>query len=161
MGKVCLRPKRHSGRLRLISLRRVYYRRGENETLPAPDTSTEASDSRLNTAQSDPSMTPSESHFPLSIYRPRNRPRQSRPVTDSVAISDVPVERDLYVIGPVRHHLRDGFGTPRLHQDQRSTTHLSAWRAPSFNDTWASLIYNRGNRQILLFGVGFVFPLGT
>jgi hypothetical protein len=129
--------------------------------MPGPETSTEASDSRLNTQQSGPSMSPVESHFPLSIYRPRNRPhRHSRQTVGSDVISPgLPQDEDLYVIGPVRDHLRSRLGTPHLHPDRRSTARLSAWKAPSFNDGLSSLFSSRENRQILLFGVGFVFPL--
>ncbi|KAF2840267.1 hypothetical protein M501DRAFT_903139, partial [Patellaria atrata CBS 101060] len=48
--------------------------------------------------------------------------------------------------------------TPRLQRDRRSTAVLSAWRAPSFDESFTSLFFSRGNRQILLFCIGFVFP---
>ncbi|OCK85297.1 hypothetical protein K432DRAFT_413395 [Lepidopterella palustris CBS 459.81] len=139
---------------------RVYYRRGERTSIGAPESTTEASESvRVPTAQSGRTMTPSESNFPLSIYRPRNRPHQhlSQPATDSMVISDAPVEQEIYVVGPPRRNISEPY-TPRLRQDRRSQARLSAWRAPSFDEPFGSLLFSRQNRQILLFCLGFVFP---
>lgn len=140
---------------------RVYYRRGERTSIGAPDSSTEGSESvRVPTATSGRTNTPSEGGFPLSIYRPRTRPhnRQSNPHTDSMAISEAPVEQEVYVIGPPRRPLNEPF-TPRLRQDRRSTARLSAWKAPSFDDSLGTIFFSRQNRQILLFCLGFLCPL--
>ncbi|KAF2182773.1 hypothetical protein K469DRAFT_690511 [Zopfia rhizophila CBS 207.26] len=138
---------------------RVYYRRSERTSLGAPDSSTEASESiRVPTAQSGRTNTPSEGNFPLSIYRPRNRPHQRMSHPESMSISEGPVEQEIYVIGPPRRPMMEPF-TPRLRQDRRSTARLSAWKAPSFDDSLGSLFFGRQNRQILLFCLGFIFPL--
>ena len=50
--------------------------------------------------------------------------------------------------------------TPRLRQDRRSQARLSAWKAPSFDDSLGTLFFSRQNRQILLFCLGFIFPIG-
>ncbi|KAF2203290.1 hypothetical protein GQ43DRAFT_429991 [Delitschia confertaspora ATCC 74209] len=143
---------------------RVYYRRGERTSLHVPDTSTEASESvRIPTANSNPTNSPSEGSFPMSIYRPRNRPHQRQesdptPHTNSMAISEAPpAEQEVYVIGPPRRHLTEPF-TPRLRQDRRSTARLSAWKAPSIDETLGTLFFNRQNRQLLLFCLGFLCP---
>ena len=96
----------------------------------------------------------------MSIYRPRNRPHQhlSQPVTDSMVISDAPIEQDIHVIGP-RRNISSPF-TPRLGRDKRSAARLSAWQAPSFNEPFGGLFFSRQNRQILLFCLGFIFPFG-
>ncbi|KAF2243311.1 hypothetical protein BU26DRAFT_437302 [Trematosphaeria pertusa] len=138
---------------------RVYYRRGERTSLGAPESSTESSESiRVPTAHSGRTNTPSESNFPLSIYRPRNRPHQRISQPDTVSISDGPFEQEIYVIGPARRPLAEPF-TPHLRPDRRSQARLSAWKAPSFDDSLGSMLFSRQNRQILLFCLGFIFPL--
>lgn len=137
---------------------RVYYRRGERSSLGAPDTSTESTDSiRIPTAQSGRTNTPSETNFPLSIYRPRNRPHAHMSNRDSMAISEGPIEQDIYVIGAPRRHVTEQF-TPRLRLDRRSQAQLSAWKAPSFDESLTSLFFSRQNRQVWLFCFGFLFP---
>lgn len=138
----------------------MYYRRGERTSLGAPESSTESSESiRVPTAHSGRTNTPSESNFPLSIYRPRNRPHQRISQPDTVSISDGPFEQEIYVIGPARRPLAEPF-TPHLRPDRRSQARLSAWKAPSFDDSLGSMLFSRQNRQILLFCLGFIFPLG-
>ena len=68
------------------------------------------------------------------------------------------MEQDIYVIGPSRRPMSEPF-TPRLRQDRRSTAVLSAWKAPSFDDSLRTLFFSRQNRQILLFCLGFLCPL--
>ncbi|KAF2262902.1 hypothetical protein CC78DRAFT_545415 [Lojkania enalia] len=136
---------------------RVYYRRGERSSLGAPDSSTEGSDSiRIPTAQSGRTNTPSEGNFPLSIYRPRNRPHMRMSHPETVSISDGPVEHEVYVVGPPRRPLNEPF-TPRLRQDRRSQARLSAWKAPSFDDNPS--LFSRTNRQVVFFCLGFICPL--
>ncbi|KAF2491530.1 hypothetical protein BU16DRAFT_121022 [Lophium mytilinum] len=140
---------------------RVYYRRGDERTsMGAPDSSTEASDSRVPTAQSGRTQTPSEGNFPLSIYRPRNRPhqQQSQDVADSMVISNVSIEQDISVFGPMTRRPISEMSAPRLRPDKRSTARLSAWRAPSLDETFSTMMFSRQNRQILLFCLGFIFP---
>ncbi|KAF2793521.1 hypothetical protein K505DRAFT_244216 [Melanomma pulvis-pyrius CBS 109.77] len=138
---------------------RVYYRRGERASIGAPESMSDGSEFRLGTAQSGRTNTPSEGNFPLSIYRPRNRPheRMSHPETMSIS-DDMPIEQEIYVIGPPRRPRTELF-TPRLRQDRRSQARLSAWKAPSFDDTLGTMLFSRQNRQILLFVFGFIFPI--
>ncbi|KAF2118716.1 hypothetical protein BDV96DRAFT_596558 [Lophiotrema nucula] len=137
---------------------RVYYQRGERSSLGAPDTSTESSGSvRVGTAQSGRTNTPSEGNFPLSIYRPRNRPHARMSHPETMSISDI-VEHEVYAIGPPRRFMADPF-TPHLRQDRRSRAQLSAWKAPSFDESLGTFMFSRQNRQILLFCLGFIFPL--
>ena len=49
--------------------------------------------------------------------------------------------------------------TPHLAPTKRATNRLSAWQAPSFVESLDTLFKSRGNRQILLFALGFVCPL--
>jgi len=48
---------------------------------------------------------------------------------------------------------------PHLAHTKRGSNRLSAWRAPSFVESLDTLVRSRGNRQILLFALGFVCPL--
>ncbi|KAK5163591.1 uncharacterized protein LTR77_010540 [Saxophila tyrrhenica] len=48
---------------------------------------------------------------------------------------------------------------PHLERTKRSSYRLSTWRAPSFVESLDTLVRKRGNRQILLFALGFVCPL--
>lgn len=48
--------------------------------------------------------------------------------------------------------------SPHLSPSQRQSNRLSAWRTPSFVESLDTLFNSRGNRQILLFCLGFIFP---
>jgi len=69
-----------------------------------------------------------------------------------------PPEEGMYV-QPSPTHVSEPF-PPYLQRDRRSMVRLSAWRAPSFDESLGSLLLGRANRQILLFSLGFIFPLG-
>ncbi|KAF2826225.1 hypothetical protein CC86DRAFT_26396 [Ophiobolus disseminans] len=137
---------------------RVYYQRGERISMGAPGS--ESSESlRLGTAHSGRTQTPSEGNFPLSIYRPRNRPRNRASQQDTISLADDIQSIDgVYVLGPNMHPL-SGYSTPHLRTDRRGGTRYSVWAAPSLDDDLGSTLFGRQNRQILLFCVGFLFPL--
>ncbi len=91
--------------------------------------------------------TPNEQHRPL----PRKYSKQKQ--WDSMQFPR-PMTKD---------RLSD-FGTrletpPHLERNKRHSYRLSAWRAPSFVESLDTLLHARGNRQILLFALGFVCPL--
>ncbi|KAK3698412.1 hypothetical protein LTR37_016982 [Vermiconidia calcicola] len=48
---------------------------------------------------------------------------------------------------------------PHLAPNKRVTSRYSAWRPPSFVESLDTLVRSKGNRQILLFALGFVCPL--
>ncbi|KAK0943146.1 hypothetical protein LTR29_005319 [Friedmanniomyces endolithicus] len=48
---------------------------------------------------------------------------------------------------------------PHLTPSKRHSLRISAWRPPSFVESLDTLIHSRCNRQILLFALGFIFPL--
>ena len=48
---------------------------------------------------------------------------------------------------------------PHLAPSKRLSFRLSVWQAPSFVESLDTLVRSRGNRQILLFALGFVCPL--
>ncbi|KAH8712160.1 hypothetical protein GQ44DRAFT_811636 [Phaeosphaeriaceae sp. PMI808] len=137
---------------------RVYYQRGERISVGAPES--ESSESfRLGTSHSARTQTPSDG-FPLSIYRPRNRPRNRASHTDTVSLTDdvYSVDGGVYALGPNMQPL-SGWSTPHLRTDRRGGTRYSAWKAPSLDDDLNTTLFGRQNRQILLFCVGFIFPL--
>ncbi|KAI4734796.1 hypothetical protein E4T50_14674 [Aureobasidium sp. EXF-12298] len=47
---------------------------------------------------------------------------------------------------------------PHLTPSRRLSHRLSTWRAPSFDEALNTLIFSRGNRQILFFCLGFLCP---
>lgn len=48
---------------------------------------------------------------------------------------------------------------PHLAPTKRASNRFSMWRPPSFVESLDTLVRSRGNRQILLFALGFVCPL--
>ena len=51
------------------------------------------------------------------------------------------------------------FQPPHLAPTKRVSIRYSAWRTPSFVESLDTLVHAKGNRQILLFALGFVCPL--
>jgi hypothetical protein len=47
--------------------------------------------------------------------------------------------------------------TPQLRPNKRQTS-INKWRSPSFVESYHTLLSSRGNRQILLFALGFLCP---
>jgi hypothetical protein len=139
---------------------RAYYQRGEQIAMGAPESESSGS-IRLGTSHSGRTNTPSEGNFPLSIYRPRNRPRNRHSQPDTLSLSDdiQPIDGGLYVLGPNMHPV-SGYSTPHLRTDRRGRSRYSAWKAPSLDDDLNTTLFGRQNRQILLFCIGFIFPLG-
>lgn len=140
---------------------RVYYQRGERISGGAPESESSGS-IRGGTSYSARSNTPSETHFPLSIYRPRNRPRnrQSQPDTVSLSGESQQAGSEIYVVHS-NNYPASGWSTPHLHTDRRGGQAIySAWNPPSLDDDLNTTLFGRQNRQILLFCIGFIFPLG-
>jgi hypothetical protein len=48
--------------------------------------------------------------------------------------------------------------SPHLRPDKRQATEINKWRSPSFVESYHTLFSSRGNRQILLFALGFLCP---
>lgn len=114
---------------------------------------------RLNTAHSGRTTTPSDGNFPLSIYRPRNRPRNRASQAETMSLADDIHSIDgVYVLGPNMHPV-SGWSTPHLRTDRRGVRY-SVWKAPSLDADLHTTLLGRQNRQVLCFCVGFIFPLG-
>jgi len=139
---------------------KVYYRRGERISVGAPE-SESSSSIRLGTSHSGRSTTPSESNFPPSIYRPRNRPHNGQSHIDILSLSD-----DVQSVGDgnsavdLNTRTLSCYSTPHLRRDRRGHTRYSAWKAPSLDNDLHTTLFGRQNRQILLFCLGFIFPPG-
>lgn len=48
--------------------------------------------------------------------------------------------------------------SPHLRPNRRQASQMNKWRSPSFVESFDTLFNSRGNRQILLFALGFLFP---
>lgn len=138
---------------------RVYYQRGERISYGAPESESSCS-IRPDTSHSGRSRTPSESNFPISIYRPRNRPRHRGSDANTISLADdiQYIEGEVYTTGPQMPPLST-YSTPHLRTDRRSNLRYSMWNAPSLDDDIHVTLFGRQNRQILLFCLGFIFPL--
>jgi hypothetical protein len=150
-----------------LSWARNYYRHGDPRS---PYYFTSSSESRLNTGTEGRSDSPTSEAFPAHIYRPRNRPFNANGRRESTIDSMVIEEgtpRHSGVRGAVLRPMRSiqdslrEMWSPHLHRDRRSNVvHYGAWRAPSFDEPFWSRFFGPVNRQVWLFCIGFVFPLG-
>lgn len=52
----------------------------------------------------------------------------------------------------------NGEDSPHLSPSKNQATKINKWRSPSFVESFDTLFSSRGNRQILLFALGFLFP---
>jgi hypothetical protein len=89
--------------------------------------------------------------------------------TDSMQISETPSGEGAFVAGTPprtrRHISMAGMFSPHLQRDRRSAARLSAWTVPSIEENFVfgdggpkQAVSSRGNRQVILFILGFVFP---
>lgn len=111
--------------------------------------------------------------FPDMVYVPRIRPRIHEPESIGSGDSVILVDDDgTPSTEAASNRVANGahqsivptievIGTPRLARDRTSQGRIisEGFRAPSFEEKRGAL--DRVNRQILLFVIGFVFPLGT
>lgn len=135
---------------------RTYYARNGHSrgSTGAPDSSAETIESRPR------SGSPSTDNFPLSIFRPRNRPRDiDMPGRSSMEITPAPPEQQNLTRGPSRRKITE-LWSPHLQHDKRPTARRSVWREPPFDERQDSNPFDRRNVQILAFCLGFVCPIG-
>lgn len=147
----------------------LYYGSGERRylgALGAPSSSTEGTDSRANSFRDG---SPNLDNFPLGIYSPRRRPRDSgahrgqRVASGSMDITPAGAYRDGQQAGEGQHATRfrtwslSSVWSPHLRLD-RHAQRQSVWEAPSINWSTEGGWFGRRNMQIVMFIVGFVFP---
>ncbi|KAI8943498.1 hypothetical protein NX059_001500 [Plenodomus lindquistii] len=139
---------------------KVYYQRGERISVVGAPESESSGSIRQGTSHSARSNTPSDGNFPLSIYRPRNRPRNRHSHADTMSLSEDAqhVDDSIYVLGP-NVHPSSGYSTPHLRTDRRGHSRYGMWKAPSLDDDLGTTLFGRQNRQILLFCLGFIVPV--
>ncbi|KAI9854551.1 MAG: hypothetical protein M1813_000965 [Trichoglossum hirsutum] len=126
---------------------RIYYGRGGPDSLGAPGSSVDGDDSRPST------LSRTAGNLPLGIFRTRGR------ADSDMEISELPPNVEVEITGPPRSR-SGGEWTPRLHQDRRAKA-VSVWQPPQPKEEPTSGMFSRLNVQILLFCLGFIFPLGT
>ena len=166
--------KRRRDRYKHFTLNSLY------STSGAPDSSTEASESRPLSIVSPPTSPT----IPVGLFRPRNRPRQRSAGGAPTSYMDTNTSRETskstdsswvtthLALQPVRQ-TADGIvevrGSPQQRSSPRWSPHL--WRdkkaakrqmtftAPGVDELAESSTVNRRMAQIVLFAVGFAIPL--
>ncbi|KAI9784994.1 MAG: hypothetical protein M1839_001190 [Geoglossum umbratile] len=124
---------------------RIYYGRGGPDSLGAPGSSIDGDDSRPST------VSRTVGNLPLGIFRTRAR------ADSDMEIRELPPNVEIEITGPPRSRAGSGW-SPRLHQDRRAKA-MSVWQAPPLKGKSSGGIFGRMNVQIVLFCLGFVFPL--
>ena len=158
-----------------LSWAKNYYRYSEDGLPRSPYIPPSGSESRPNTATETEGYTdsPTSDRFPANIYRPRNRPFhgsgqqriRSESTTDSMAIEEATPRnphirtRIISTVDSLPGSLRQ-IWSPHLFRDRRTDAHYGAWAAPSFDEPFWNRFFGPVNRQIWLFCIGFVLPLG-
>lgn len=141
---------------------KAYYTRGEKIPIMAAPESEYSGSIRLGTSHSARSETPSEGVFPMTIHRPRNRPKKQNSRSEPMPLSDDsgPINGDGGVDGldPQFRPLSD-YSTPHLRTDQRYQSRYGIWTAPSLDSNLPSTLFGPQNRQLLFFCLGFIIPL--
>lgn len=149
---------------------KLYYGSGERRFLRSASISSASDLSRPGSAVHHPhnSMSPVSEHYPMGIYSPRRRPREStglhevayrRSTTGSMDIQPVAAE-DEQELG-FRRSLRrmtSSLWSPHLRRDLRARNRYSIWDTPSVAWSAESGMFGRRNLQVVLFVVGFIFP---
>jgi hypothetical protein len=93
-------------------------------------------------------------HHSVPTFQP---PRRQKTVNSGRAIPrDQTYTSSNYPQSLAASHM---FNTPpHLTPSRRLSHRLSTWRAPSFDEALNTLVFSRGNRQILFFCLGFLCP---
>jgi hypothetical protein len=142
---------------------KLYYGSGERRYLGAPGSSIEGTESRSNSSRTG---SPNPDYFPLSIYNPRRRQRETQtgtPTRGSLEITSAPQFGDdgQIINDPYSRRFRtwsmSSMWSPHLRRDRRATRQ-SIWEPPSINWSTEGGWYGRRNVQIIMFITGFLFP---
>ncbi|KAH6636608.1 hypothetical protein F5144DRAFT_187034 [Chaetomium tenue] len=147
---------------------RVYYGSGERRFLgrrPSFLTISDSGDSRPPSSGVLGSESPNTDNFPQAIFSPRRRAREVQPNNGqqrspdqaSMEISPAPQGHDYNVFRTLRQKT-SSIWSPHLQPDRRATRY-SVWDPPSVSWSADSSVLGRRNAQVLLFIIGFIFPL--
>lgn len=142
---------------------RTYYGRGGRSSLLPQNYSTDNLDSGLSNAPY--TMTgPSQSESSLGISRPSTRPqRYGHSRNDSMPITRIlPNEINLVEVrGATRAAKASDIWSPHLWRDRNKLDRRrSLFIAPSLDHESVGKGPNRRNMQVVVFCIGFIFPLG-
>lgn len=146
----------------------MYYGSGERRFLgrrPSFLTISDGGDSRPPSSGFPGSESPNSDNFPQAIFSPRKRAREvqptagqrSDPTRASMEISQAPHPQDYGVFRTLKQKT-SSIWSPHLQTDRRATRH-SMWDPPSVSWSADSGILGKRNAQVVLFIVGFIFPL--
>lgn len=152
----------------VLTIFRLYYGSGERRWLRHAASSesmiTDGNDvSRPNSSFRNGS--PSSDHLPLTIYSPRRRPREVRPLASGRPASDAgsldvgPAPLQGVLLRSTVRKQTSSIWSPHLARDQRASGY-SIWEPPSVNWSTESGPLGRRNIQVVLFIAGFILPLG-
>ena len=141
---------------------RVYYSRGARNSLlvQSPEPDPEVAGSR---PQSE--LSPISPIFPRNLFNPRRRPREIDTTRnrDSMAITPVQVTNGEELV-EIRGQPRSKYGgtwSPHLWHDRKSVANRrSMFIEPTLPVKDEGLELNKRSAQIVLFAIGFIFPLG-
>ncbi|KAL2020265.1 hypothetical protein VTK56DRAFT_8589 [Thermocarpiscus australiensis] len=147
---------------------RVYYGSGERRWLGRSASFLTVSDSgssRPASAALPGSESPNVDNFPQVIYSPRKRPREVRPNSSrrpvskraSMEIAPAPPAQDYRVFRSLKQKT-SSIWSPHLQPDRRASRY-SVWDPPSVTWSTDSGVLGKRNAQVLLFILGFIFPL--
>lgn len=146
---------------------KLYYGSGEHRFLRSASISSVSELSSRPGSAMQQSISPLSEHYPLGIYSPRRRARESgqpgmaqrRSTTGSMDIQPAPAE-DEQELG-FRRSLRrmtSSLWSPHLRRDVRARNRYSIWDTPSVAWSAESGMFGRRNVQVVFFVVGFIFP---
>lgn len=147
---------------------RVYYGSGERRWLAA-QASSDSMHSQYSEGRTASSFimsrSPSQDRSPPNIYVPRRRPQErgSQPGrhgsnTGSMDIRPVSPHPVFNVVRNIKKQT-SSIWSPHLGRDRRAAR-FSMWEPPAADWSAKSELTGKRNSQIVLFVVGFVFPLG-
>lgn len=139
---------------------RRFYSGSHYAALQSPYSSPDPSMSRLDTTASAFTTSPLSEQFPAEIYRPRNRPLRNRQEIRPQQSRET-FATDISWRDRIRRPDRwasSTFSLPHLHHDLRPIQQNLVLQPPSIDDL-GKRPFGPVQRQIILFSVGFIFPI--
>lgn len=146
---------------------KLYYGSGERRFLRSHSISSMSDLSSRPGSGIPQSASPLSENYPLGIYSPRRRARESthaemahrRSTTGSMDIQPIPAVDDQEL--GFRRSLRrmtSSLWSPHLRRDVRAQNRYSIWDTPSVAWSAESGVFGRRNVQVVFFVMGFIFP---
>lgn len=146
---------------------RVYYGSGERRFLRSTSISSVSDLSSRPGSMAQHSASPTSDQFPVNLHSPRRRAKEQGPgggiqrhsTTGSMDIRPEPANDEPLELGFRRsmRRMTSSLWSPHLRRDVRAR--YSIWDTPSVAWSAESGMFGRRNLQVVLFVVGFIFPL--